>query len=213
MRIGIDIDNVISDFDNALLRAYLKHDKEIYGKGIVNPQAKYIRKGMFDWSEEEESDFYYKNIEEIATHLKPIHRAPEIITQLKEEGNEIYIISGRDNQEYTKPFEMTKEWLEKHHIPYDELLLTNAYDKQAKTKVCLEKGIAIMIEDNTGTCKDLMENGITVWMMNTRFNQNNLEIERVSSWEEIHKKIKKISPKKAMEKIPVILDYDSSKMV
>ena len=53
MKIGIDIDNVISSFDNELLKEYLKHDKELRGTGIINENADYIRRGMFDWSEDE----------------------------------------------------------------------------------------------------------------------------------------------------------------
>ena len=48
MKIGIDIDNVISNFNEALLEEYLKHDKELRNTGIVNDNAQYIRKGKFD---------------------------------------------------------------------------------------------------------------------------------------------------------------------
>lgn len=66
MRIGIDIDNVISNFNDALLNEYLLHDKELRNSGIINENAEYIRKGMFDWSENEETNFYKSNIERIA---------------------------------------------------------------------------------------------------------------------------------------------------
>ena len=49
MRIGIDIDNVISNFNDTLLNEYLLHDKELRNFGIINKNADYIRKGMFDW--------------------------------------------------------------------------------------------------------------------------------------------------------------------
>lgn len=49
MRIGIDIDNVISNFNETLLNEYLLHDKELRNFGIINKNADYIRKGMFDW--------------------------------------------------------------------------------------------------------------------------------------------------------------------
>lgn len=55
MRIGIDIDNVITSFDNELLKEYLKHDKELRGTGIINENAEHIRRGMFNWSEEEDN--------------------------------------------------------------------------------------------------------------------------------------------------------------
>ena len=69
MRIGIDIDNVISNFNEMLLETYLIHDKELRNTGIINPNAKYIRTGMFDWSNEEELSFYKDNIEGIAKWL------------------------------------------------------------------------------------------------------------------------------------------------
>ena len=71
MRIGIDIDNCISNFDDTLLKEYLKHDKELRNTGIINKNPEYLRKGMFDWTEEEESSFYHANIEDFAIKLRP----------------------------------------------------------------------------------------------------------------------------------------------
>ena len=56
MNIGIDIDNVISKFDEALEEEFLKHDKELRNTGIIDPN-KHMTEGMFDWSEEEERKF------------------------------------------------------------------------------------------------------------------------------------------------------------
>lgn len=53
MKIGIDIDNCISNFDDTLLKEYLKHDKELRNTGIINENAESIRRGMFDWTEKE----------------------------------------------------------------------------------------------------------------------------------------------------------------
>ena len=90
---------------------------------------------MFDWTKEENDDFYYNNIERIAKKLKPLSRAAEIISKLKNENNEIYIISSRDNGEYTNPKEMTEKWLSDNNIQYDVLILTY---KGEKGKICKE---------------------------------------------------------------------------
>ena len=103
MRIGIDIDNVISNFNDVLLKEYLKHDKELRNTGIIDNSPYYITKGMFDWSQEENDDFYYANIQRIAKSLKPLRNAKQTIDKLKQDGNEIYIISSRDNGEYINP--------------------------------------------------------------------------------------------------------------
>lgn len=209
MKIGIDIDNVISSFDNALLKEYLKHDKELRNTGIINENVENLRRGMFDWTYEEDADFYKSNIERIAINLKVVHDAKKYIDKLREDGNEIYIISGRDNEEYTNPRQMTENWLSKYQIYYDKLILTNAYDKHAKTIECVKNNIDIMIDDSVSTCLDLKENGIKVLLMNTRFNHYNTELERVLSWKEIYYKISDLYPKKDMEKINVILDTDT----
>ena len=58
MRIGLDIDNVISNFNEVWLSEYLNPDKSLRNSGIVNKQV-YIW-NMFDWSEE-----YKNNIKKI----------------------------------------------------------------------------------------------------------------------------------------------------
>ncbi len=70
MKIGIDIDNVISNFNDVLLKNYKKHDKKVAKKGIDNKDA-YIR-SMFDWPIEEEQLYYNENIERLANLFKPI---------------------------------------------------------------------------------------------------------------------------------------------
>lgn len=208
MKIGIDIDNVISNFNDELLKEYLKHDKELRNTGIINEDV-FIRYGMFDWNEKEEAEFYKNNIERIAIKLKPIHRATETIKKLKEDGNEIIIISGRNNGEYNNPYKLTKEWLAKYNIVYDKLILTNAYNKEEKANVCKENNIDIMIEDSTQTAVNIEKVGTKVLFMNTRYNKNNENFEKVSNWKEIYAKIASMYKKKTEEKINVILDTDT----
>ena len=202
MKIGIDIDNVISNFNDELLKEYLKHDKELRNTGIIY--------GMFDWTEKEETEFYKNNVERIAEKLQPLNRATETIKKLKEDGNEIIIISGRDNGEYNNPYKLTEEWLVKYNIVYDKLILTNAYNKEEKANVCKENNIDIMIEDSTQTAINIEKVGTKVLFMNTRYNKNNENFEKVSNWKEIYSKISKLYKKdKNIDKINVILDTDT----
>lgn len=208
MRIGIDIDNCISNFDDTLLKEYLKHDKELRNTGIINENPEYLRKGMFDWTDEEEKSFYNANIENFAKKLKLLEDSSYYIKKLKNNGHEIYIITGRNNGEYTNPNELTKEWLNKYDIVYDKLIFTNAYDKHAKTKVCLGNNIDLMIEDSARISLDLISNGIKVFTMNTRYNQKEQTLDRVSKWKEIYERITKLNKKEDNKKVNVILDTD-----
>lgn len=201
MKIGIDIDNCISNFDDTLLKEYLKHNKELRNTGIINENPEYLRKGMFDWTDEEEKSFYNENIENFAKKLEPIENSSYYIKKLKEDGHKIYIITGRNNGEYTNPYELTKQWLTKYDIVYDELILTDAYDKHAKTEVCLENNIDLMIEDSTRISLDLINNGIKVFTMNTRYNQKEQTLDRVSRWKEIYERISNLNKKEDNKKV------------
>lgn len=204
MRIGIDIDNVISNFNDTLLTEYILHDKELRNSGIINKDADYIRKGMFDWNEDEETNFYKNNIERIAKKLGVIEGAKEYIDKLHDDGHIICIITGRDNGEYTEPYNMTKKWLEDNNIYYDSLILTDAYDKHAKTKECLEHNIDIMIDDSVRICSDCIENGITTILMDTPYNKYS-NIQRVKSWKEFYEYVSNYKN----SKINIILDTDT----
>ena len=201
MRIGIDIDNVISNFNDELLKEYLEHDKKLRNTGIINENPHHITQGMFDWTKEENDDFYYNNIERIAKKLKPLSRAAEIISKLKNENNEIYIISSRDNGEYTNPKEMTEKWLSDNNIQYDVLILTY---KGEKGKICKENNIDIMIDDSAGICRDCFENNITTLIMDKPCNREEKEITRVHNWKEIYEFITNYK-----RKVNVILDTDT----
>ena len=204
MKIGIDIDNVISNFNEELIKEYLMHDKELRNTGIINENAKYIRNGMFDWTDDEEKTFYKENIERIAKNLKVIKGAKEYIEKLHEDEHLIYIITGRDNGEYSEPYKMTKQWLDANNIYYDNLILTDAYDKHAKTKKCLEHNIDIMIDDSVGICSDCIENGITTILMDTPYSKYS-NIQRVKNWREFYEYIKNYKK----EKFNIILDTDT----
>ena len=209
MRIGIDVDNCLANFDDVLLKTYLQHDKVLRNTGIINENPEYIRSGMFDWTAEEEQSFYHANIENVAKQLQPLRNAPAFIKRLKADGHEIYIITGRNNGEYRDPLELTTTWLNQHQIVYDQLILTNAFDKHAKTEVCLANKIDIMIEDSIKTSLDLRAHGIKVLTMNTRYNQWEKTLDRVSTWREIYERLTKLNQKPSTTKVNVILDTDT----
>ena len=200
MRIGVDIDNVLSNFNDVLLNKYIEHDKSINGKGIVNQDVD-IR-DMFNWNKEYEEKFYKENIEYFASLFEPIEECSKYVKLLKEEGNTIYIISGRDNGEYSNPYKMTIDWLKKYDIVYDKLFLVDAYNSHSKTEICLEYNIDVMIDDSKRMCKDIKDNGIRTLLMDTPYNRDTNEFERVNSWKEIYNKL-------SNKKINVILDTDT----
>ena len=203
MRIGIDIDNVLSNFNEVLLNDYINHDKELGNNGIVKSNV-YIR-DMFNWTKDEEQQYYHNNIERLANLLEPIKDCSKYIKKLIDNGHYICIISGRDNGEYSDPYNMTTKWLKKYDIPYDKLILTNAYNHQEKADICLENNIDIMIDDSINVCVKCSENNIKSLLFNTEYNKNETRYTRVNNWEEIFNYVNNYKKKK----INVILDTDT----
>lgn len=202
MRIGIDIDNVISTFNENLLEEYIKHDIEIGGPGIVNKDV-FVR-NMFNWNEEYEKQFYYNNIEKIAMSLQVKKDAKKYMDKLIKDGHILYIITGRTNGEYSNPIEMTKKWLKDNNINYHEIIFTDAYNKEEKAIKCLEYNIDIMIDDSVGNCKNCISKGIKTYLMDTKYNKF-ADIPRVKNWKEIYEYITQYKK----EKLNVILDTDT----
>lgn len=205
MRIGVDIDNVISTFNEELLEEFLKHNRELGYSDEINENADYITRGMFNWKDGEVEAFYRDNIERIVNKLNVKDGAKEYIDKLKKDGHSIYIITGRDNGEHSNPYNNTKKWLDDNAIYYDELILTNAYknDEHGKSEKCIENNIDIMIDDSIHICKDCIDYGITTLLMDTPYNRNVNDIPRVNSWKEIYDFITNY------KKVNVILDTDT----
>ena len=203
MRIGVDIDNVLSNFNEVLLNDYIRHDKELGNSGIIKDDV-YIR-DMFNWSKDEEQQYYHDNIERLANLFEPIKDCSKYIKELRDNGHYICIISGRDNGEYSDPYNMTTKWLEKYGIQYDKIILTNAYNHQEKADICIENNIDIMIDDSTNVCEKCYENNIKPLLFGTDYNKHETRYKRVNNWKEIFDYVNNYKK----EKINVILDTDT----
>ena len=80
MRIGLDIDNVIADFDKEVLKELEKEDANKRNKGIINPNERYVS-FFFDWSIEEIREFYAKKL--INSKCKVVY-IPNVIDSIPE---------------------------------------------------------------------------------------------------------------------------------
>ena len=195
MNIGIDIDDTISETFETLLpyaQKYtiedLKRESKVHMDGNLGNHFYIVY--MNDWSEKEATDFWSKYYGEILRELNIKKFAADVIKKLKQQGNKIYLITARWDMPNDNVKEITKQWLAKNQIEYDELII-NASDK---LKIVQEKNIDVFIDDSFKNCKNIVDNtSIKVYMMNSRVNSNlnNEKIRRVFSWPEIYDLINK----------------------
>ncbi len=188
MIIGIDIDNVISDLDKTFLEEFLKEDKNKRNAGIVDPKAKHMTEGMFDWTQNEIDEFLINNMDRMSMDFELIPQSKYYIDKLKDDGNRIIIITGRDRRIFKNPEDVTKKWLEKNNIYYDELVFKKS---QHKIKECKKCKVDIMLDDLATNVKKLRENNINAYLVKTRYNENySLNMPMLSNWENIYNFIK-----------------------
>ena len=190
MKIGIDIDGVILDYER-ILKTYgdLYDFIELKKDGIVNRNEHYLR-NRYNWTEEERMDFVNRYFLELSKITPLVPGAKTIINMLKKEGNELIIISARGGMIE----EMKDVALEKFE---EENLTFNKYywKQEDKLEVAKRENIDIMIDDSYDVCKKLSANGIrTIYFRDKdmKLLEQNEYLKEVSNWGEIYRYIKNL---------------------
>lgn len=185
MKIGIDIDNTICDTGTFLEQKIYEWDKFNNRKTKISCDYKNIyQKFCYDLEEKEKFDNIYVPIMQV--EAKTIKNAPKIINKLKKEGHKIYLISYRGKFQYDNSLEVTKRWLMKNNILYDEIIL----EEWDKGKVCKNKQIDIFIDDEPVHLQQVHEEGINVIMYSTKYNNYCKDFYSVDNWNDIYLYIK-----------------------
>lgn len=197
MKIGIDIDDTISNSTQKWMEYAEKYEKE-------HPEIKKIEKKntqllnshkwleeLYGWGEEEKDKFFNKYSNLMLKNVEAKENSSKIINKLKEEGNEIYIITSRfkicENSEAEK---ITIEWFEKNNIKYDKIFFNAS---NTKVQICQKENIDIFIDDSYEVCKKMLENNKKVIQMVSLFNNiADNQITRVNNWNEVYEIIHKI---------------------
>lgn len=196
MRIGIDIDGVltnIAEFNRNYGSKFCYENNIDYNVKTDN----YDLYKMFDISKEDGDVFWDEHLEFYSKteDIRPF--AKDIIKKLKEEGNEIYIITARyltnrDDEAGENMRNIVRNWLSEKGVVYDKLIFSKA-DMERKTDEINDNEIDLMIEDNPQNINELSEI-IPVICYDTSYNKecHGNNIIRCYSWYDIYKKIKEI---------------------
>lgn len=193
MRIGIDIDDTLTDIKDKLTMAAKKYaislnkkfeNKEYQVVDIYNNNGNIYQK-LFGFNYDELKYFLGIIQEEITNNAIPRKYCVDVIKQLHEDGNEIYIITARDSEFHKDPYHQSETWLNKNSIYFDKLIV-NARDKSA---VCLENNIDLLIDDSISNCLSVVNCGIEAIMIDNEKNSNH-DIKTFRDWKEIYIYIK-----------------------
>jgi uncharacterized protein len=176
-RLGLDIDGCINNFSN-LIYDYATLFNEKYGIDKKPDMSDYLIERFFGWSQYMNNEFWTLYYRQALQATRPLAGAVQTISLLKRNGAEIYLITARGE----KYREATIDWLNKHGIKFDKLIMT-----KEKAENCLKYSIDLMIEDEPDNCRSIGKH-VPVLCMSYKYNdclEGMDNIERVSNWAEI----------------------------
>lgn len=196
MKIGIDIDGVLTNIEQYVIDYFTKYCVENNIEYKIG-QSNYEFYKSFNTSKEIENKFWKDYIQDYARKEKARPFASEIIKKLKEDGHEIYIITARwltnrDDEAGENMRQIVKNWLAKNEIIYDKVVFSKAA-KEKKSQEIIENKIDLMIEDNPNNINELSKL-VPIICYNTEYNKecNGDKIIRCYSWYDIYNKINKL---------------------
>ena len=185
MKLGIDIDDVITDTSNEIYKYILEYDKN---EEII-PYLVEIMRGEIP---EIAKDFLNKNTLKIFSTVKVKENVQNIINKLLDDGDKIYIITSRGEKKYKGSKKLTLEYLKNNNIKYTKLIL----DSFEKAKICKENHIDILIDGSVKYCENFKNIGGQSIVFTSKVNESiSTNIPRVNNWLDLYDKINEIKGK------------------
>lgn len=199
MKIGIDIDGVLTDIEKWQLDYGSKFYYEKYSKQIINYKG-YETKEIFNVNSKIDDEFWFKYFKEYSINIEIRKFASEVISKIKENGNQIYIITARgsflshstDVMSIEENKNIVINWLSKNNIYYDNII----FSPEEKLNICMENNIDVMIEDKVDNINKISKK-IPVICFHSSYNEkcSGENIIRCFSWYDIYCKIGELNEK------------------
>ena len=187
MKIGIDIDGVVIDFEERFRYSAAMFDyNERKGELSKVNNSSWIEE-KYGWNEEQYERFAEKYLVQLTSEscLRP--GAEEILKLLKKEGHELIVISARGT-EFDEMITLVEDKINKHNIKFDKYY----WKIPNKLKICCDEKIDIMIDDNPNTCEKLARNNIKTFYFRNIYGrelEENSYLNEVHDWGDIYREI------------------------
>lgn len=145
MRIGIDVDEVITETVNSVKKYIELYDTA----GEISSRMQEFIHG--DLSNPSVRSFFERFSHSFFIEAEIKKDADRVIKKLFNENNEIYIVTARGENTFKGSQKITEDYLKKYGIPFTKIF----WDSTDKVKICKENKIDVMIDDSVRHCTDL----------------------------------------------------------
>lgn len=180
MRIGVDIDGVLADS----LPLWIEELNRFFNKNRRLEEINlYDICQTYGITTTELDDFLVQKGRFLMSAPLPVTGASQYLCKIKQ-NHQIYIVTAREEQYGPE----TRAWLNRHGLPYDELLLLGSHEKK---ETCLAKNLNILVEDTLEIGLKVSAAGVPVLLMDAPYNQGPLPklVYRARSWDEVYQNI------------------------
>ena len=154
MKIAVDLDDTLSVVDRVTrAQGYIARmglpfklvDENVHGLTET-----------FNWSLEDVLKFVHEGGVTIFTEAPARKGAREALAELRREGHTVTVLTARTKEWFVNPEKITRDWLEKRRIPYDNIV-AGVSDKGTW---CAENGYKVLIDDYVETCLSAQAQGV-----------------------------------------------------
>ena len=154
MKIAVDIDDTLNTVDRVRYAGEYIRRKNLPSR--LKDENAHAFAEVYDWAEEDVLEFIHDGGITAFTDAPARKGAKEILTRWHEAGIEVIIVTSRMASWFGNPEKVSRDWLEKRHIPYDAL----AADIADKGAYCAAHGIDILVDDSLEQCRSAQEKGV-----------------------------------------------------
>ncbi len=154
MRIAVDIDDTLNAVDRVRYAGEYIRRKNLPFR-LVDENAHMLEK-VYDWSHDDVLEFVHDGGITAFTDAPARKGAKEVLERWRAAGIEVIVLTSRVAEWFGNPEKLSRDWLEKRHIPYDGLVASCA-DKGA---YCAQNNIDILIDDSVEQCLSAQEKGV-----------------------------------------------------
>ncbi len=186
MKIGVDVDGVLTNLEDY----QLKYGKKYFKDAVDIDENAYDICDIFHCSKEEREKFWTKYIWGYSLNEPVRAGMQELLQRLSDDGNRIFIITGRahtteENARGSLFRKMLIAWLDKNNIPYEKIYYCDeSNSSDDKYDICKRLGIDVMIEDKTENIEKIQSISSVLCIAN-RHNQHVTENGRVKRIDKI----------------------------
>lgn len=193
MRIAVDIDdtlNIVDRFERT--KAYIERKGLPFQ--VKNPRSNKLVE-MFDWKIDDVIR-YVREDGGMVLYTDALARkgAKEALAGWRSFGHEVIILTSRQKSWYGNPERVSRDWLEKRRIPYDEIVAEIPLSE--KGSYCYEHRISVLVDDDISSCLDAQRRGIKAVLAVGRHNLADASKVRYAggTWNQIDKIVRGFFP-------------------